>query len=346
MGKPTLSDVARRANVSPATASLVLSNKGKISDEVKSKVRTAAAELGYSRPSSGATGRAGTVAVLFHFDHELSQTWNILRQITLELERRMSDQEYLTILIPITFDMEDREIMDKIQASRARAVFSIHFGSESLFEALEDSGIPVVVIINSHYQSRFHTVCADNFHGSYEATSLLLELGHRRILYADFDIRELPETLSDRYFGFYKALDEHGQSFSEDQRLHLNVDDLNDIRTKLAAALSRDARPTAIFFVDDYLAARSYGVIEDLGLSIPRDLSIIASGEVLDYDQPYIPRISAMLTSPELLARFSAQMMVDRLGHKPRESYVLKIKQQLVDRGSCSAVPAVAPRMS
>ena len=341
MPKPTLTDIAKKAGVSPATVSLVLANKGKISDEVRDKVKTAADELRYTRTSTSSASKAGTIAVLFHFDHQLSQTWNILRQITLGLEERLSASNYLTVLIPITFDMSDREIYQKIVDSRANAVFSMHFGREKLFASLEEADIPVVVVINSHYQTKFYTVCADNFQGSYEAASHLLKLGHRNIVYADFDIHELPETLSDRFFGFYKALDEHGRTLSEAHRLHLNVDDLDDIRTKLAGALSTSDRPTAIFFVDDYLAARSVGVLNEMGLRVPDDMSIIASGEILDYNQPYIPRITAMLTSPELLAKFSAQMMLDRLKHKPRESYVLKIKQQLMERGSCRAIDEV-----
>ena len=343
MAKPTLTDIAKKAGVSPATVSLVLANKGKISDEVRDKVKSAADELRYTRTSASSATKAGTIAVLFHFDHQLSQTWNVLRQITLGLEKILSEGNYLTVLIPITFDMSDREIYQKIVDSRAIGVFSLHFGREKLFSSLEEADIPVVVIINSHYQSKFYTVCADNFQGSYEAASHLLKLGHRNIVYADFDIHELPETLSDRFFGFYKAIGEYGISLDEAHRLHLNVDDLDDIRVKLKKAFDAADRPTAVFFVDDYLAARSVGILQEMGLRVPQDVSIIASGEILDYNQPYIPRISAMLTSPELLAKFSAQMMLDRLKHKPRESYVLKIKQQLIERGSCTAVGDAVP---
>jgi LacI family transcriptional regulator len=234
--------------------------------------------------------------------------------------------------------MTDSEIFQKVLNSRAKAVFSMHFGREKLFTQLEEAKIPVVIIINSHFQSHFYTVCADNFQGSYEAASHLLNLGHERIIYADFDIYQLPETLSDRFFGFYKALNEHGVSLSEEHKLHLDINNVQDIRRKLKEAFGTARKPTAIFFVDDYLAAHSIGILREMGLRCPEEISIIASGEVLDYNEPYIPRISGMLTSPELLGRFSAEMMLDRLKHKPRESYVLKIKQQLMDRGSCRRI--------
>ncbi|MGH0051780.1 MAG: LacI family DNA-binding transcriptional regulator [Sphaerochaetaceae bacterium] len=338
MPKPTLKDIADRAGVSSSTASLVLSNKGKISEEVKQKVVAIADELGYPRRAQSPTVSSGNIAVLFHFDSKLAHTWHVLRQVTLQLEQTLASNNYVLVLIPITYEMEDEQIFQRVMALKATAVFSMHFGREALFSRLEEAAIPVVVIINSHFQSHFYTVCADNFQGSYEAASHLVRLGHKQIIYADFNIHELPETLIDRFFGFSKALNEHNIPFSEDQKIRLDVYDPVDIKEKLEALLSSKKRPTAIFFVDDYLAARCYPILQELGYRIPEDLSIIASGEVLDYNEPFIPRITGMLTNSALLGKFSAEMMVDRLKLKPRESYVLKIKQQLMERGSCKAI--------
>ncbi len=338
MPKTTLKDIADKAGVSSSTASLVLSNKGKISEEVKQKVIAIADELGYPRRTQVSTASQGNIAVLFHFDSKLAHTWHVLRQVTLQLEQTLASSNYVLILIPITYEMTDDQIFQRVMALKATAVFSMHFGREVLFSRLEDASIPVVVIINSHFQSQFYTVCADNFQGSYEAASHLVKLGHKRIIYADFNIHELPETLIDRFFGFSKALNEHNIPFTEDQKVRLDVYDPVDIKEKLGKLLTSKNKPTAIFFVDDYLAARCYPVLQELGFRVPEDLSIIASGEVLDYNEPFIPRITGMLTNSSLLGKFSAEMMIDRLEHKPRESYVLKIKQQLVERGSCKSI--------
>ncbi|HEY9592846.1 MAG TPA: LacI family DNA-binding transcriptional regulator [Spirochaetia bacterium] len=338
MARPTLQDIAKEAGVSSSTVSLVLSQKGKISKEVREKVKAAAENLGYFRGPATYSSRVSSVAVLFHFDQKLAHTWTMLRQVTLKLRECLAKSNVLTILLPISYDMSDEEIFRQVIDSRAVAVFSMHFGREKLFSRLEEASIPVVVIINSLFQAKFHTVCADNFEGSYEATSHLLKLGHKRIVYADFDIYQLPATLSDRFLGFYKAINEHGVELPPERKLHLDVEDLGDIRSKLEAVFSGNDKPTAIFFVDDYLAARSIGALRGMGLSYPDDVSIIAAGGVLDYNEPYIPRITTMNTSPELLGKFSAEMMLNRLEGKPEESYVLKIKQQLIDRGSCRAL--------
>jgi LacI family transcriptional regulator len=337
MVKPTLQDIARLAGVSLSTASLVLSRKGKISGEVQDKVRAVAKELGYKRYPPIPAEKASKIVVLFHFDHNLAHTWNMLRQVTVELQAYLEKNNYLTLLIPITYDMQDDEIFNKVIASGAVAVFSMHFGREILFARFEEASIPVVVIINSQFQSIFHTVCADNFQGSYEAASHLIKLGHRNIIYAEFDIYQLPMTLSDRYLGFYKSIQEYGIPFSEQNKLHLDIGNIEDMRNQFRTVFQdrKENRPTAIFFIDDYLAANCIGVIAELDLSWPEDISIIAAGEVMDYNECFIPSITTMRTNPQLLGKFSAEMIFNILESTQESNHVLKIKQQLVDRGSC-----------
>lgn len=335
--KPTLSDIAKKAGVSLSTVSLVLSRKGKISDGVCGRVRAAARELGYRKSAVRRGEKSKCAAVLFHFDGNLAHTWNYLRQVTLKLQERLAEGNFLTLLIPITYAMDDDEIHRRVMQSGASAVFSMHFGREDLFSRFEDGGMPVVVVINSQFQTRFHTVCADNFQGSYEAATHLIRLGHENIAYAEFDIYQLPSTLGDRYHGFYKALRENKLDLPRHNRLTLDIRDGGDIMRKLGKMFDRKDRPTALFYVDDYLAAHCAGALTELGLSVPGDVSVIAAGEVLDYREPYIPAVTTMRTSPELLGKFGAEMLFTILDRPEEDNYVLKIKQQLEDRGSCGA---------
>jgi LacI family transcriptional regulator len=335
--KPTLQDIARLSGVSLSTVSLVLSHKGKISATVRERVRVAAKELGYKKYPPIPAEKADKIVILFHFDHNLAHTWNMLRQVTVELQAYLEKNNYLTLLIPITYDMQDDAIFNKVIASGAKAVFSMHFGRESLFTCLEDASIPVAVIINSQFQSKFHTICADNFQGSYEAASHLINLGHRNIIYAEFDIYQLPMTLSDRFLGFYKAVQEFGLTFPEENRLHLDIKDSVGIKNSFRILLTKPKaeRPTAVFFIDDYLAAHCTGILRDLGFTYPADISIIAAGEVLDYNEPFVSPITTMRTNPALLGKFSAEMIFNILESAQESNHVLKIKQQMIERGSC-----------
>ncbi len=333
--KPTLAAIANKAGVSLSTASLVLANKGKISPAVQEKVRAAAREIGYDRHRGRKSGETKTCAVLFHFDHNLAHTWNRLRRTTLALQEHLDKQGFLTVIIPISYEMSDNEIFRRVRQSGAEAVFSLHFGRKDLFARFQNDGIQVVVVINSHFQSEFHTVCADNFQGSYEAARHLINYGHSNIIYAEFEIYQLPSTISDRRLGFYKAMQESGLEHPRENTLHLEIWNFDDIRKKFAAVFKKKRKPTAIFFVDDYLAVHCTGILAELGYAFPRDLSIIATGEVLDFEEPFIPKITTMSTDAELLGKYSAEMLFSILESSQESNRVLKIKQQLEDRGSC-----------
>jgi DNA-binding LacI/PurR family transcriptional regulator len=139
----------------------------------------------------------------------------------------------------------------------------------------------------------------------------------------------------DRFIGFRKAMDEFGIPFTPEQRLTSRLGDHTGLFTGLRALFSGREKPTALFIHDDYFAARVVAELSGMGLRVPSDVSIIAPGDVLDYGEPFVPRITTMRINTSLMGQISADLILNRLTHNPEDIHVLKVKQQLVDRGSC-----------
>ena len=175
----------------------------------------------------------------------------------------------------------------------------------------------------------------DNFQGAYEGTTFLLELGHQNILYMDFLRENLPLLSSDRFTGFKKAFDEKEIVFPDANKVFYNPVNHNKCKDDLEVLFESSNPPTAIFCLDDDVAGRAISVLNEIGLEVPKDVSIIAPGDVLDFSIPYIPKITTMRIDTTYLGRITAQMVVNCLTHKPDSIHVLKVKQQLVRRGSC-----------
>ena len=93
--------------------------------------------------------------------------------------------------------------------------------------------------------------------------------------------------------------------------------------------------PTAIFAHDDYLGAKIVVVLQSMHMKVPNDLSLIAPGDTLDYNQEYIPRITTMQIDTALIGKIAGNLMLDILNTDTQSIQSLKIKQQLVERGSC-----------
>jgi len=76
--------------------------------------------------------------------------------------------------------------------------------------------------------------------------------------------------------------------------------------------------------------------LKEMGLEVPRDVSLVAPGDVLDYSLPFTPQITTMRINTSLLGRIAADLMLDRLHADHEELHVLKVKEQLVRRESCA----------
>jgi LacI family transcriptional regulator len=332
-----LHDVASKAGVSLATASLALSGKGRISAAVRVRVQEAAADLGYRGKQDGqgrAAARGTRVAILHAEDREYE--WNFVRPTLLELERAMHQKELSPVLVPFSARSSTEHVLQLITAAGASAVFAVQFANEKVLSALEAGGIRVVVINNSQFQDRFHSVCVDDFQGAYEGTMSLLALGHTSVAFVEYERPDSPAVVADRFIGFRKALEERRLAFPPEQRITIPFLDRKKLSRKLGALFSRPGRPTAIFAHDDYLGLYVIAALKEMGLEVPRDLSLVAPGDVLDYSLPFMPQITTMRINTSLLGRIAADLMLDRLHTDHEELHVLKVKEQLVRRESCA----------
>jgi LacI family transcriptional regulator len=335
--KPKLDDVAKRAGVSFATASMGMSGNGRISAQTRGKVLEAALALGYHRkPNKLGHGPAKMreIAVLFDVDPEWSMVLYLVRPVIQELERTLRLAGYNTVLVPISRSESTAGLLEKIRGSGAIGVLSLHFASNELILLLESAGIPVVVVMNSSFQDRFSTVCVDDYQGAYEGATCLIRAGHLRLGYVDCTRDDLPVCAVDRFFGFKKAIEEYHLEFDQTMRRRLVLDDDVADRDALGDLLGSHPDITALFALDDDLAVRISTLLVKLGRAVPRDISMIAPGDMLDYSLCYVPPMTTMRIDTTYMGRISAQMMINRLTSEPRGLQVLKVKQQLMRRGT------------
>ncbi|MGA2377719.1 MAG: LacI family DNA-binding transcriptional regulator [Spirochaetia bacterium] len=330
-----LKDIAKKAKVSVATASLALSGKGRISDEVRSRVRDTAQLLGYRarRTTHAPAAAPDTLGILHAEDRQYE--WNFIRPTILELERLMRQRGHLPVLIPASTRADSEKVVRHVVDSGVGAVFALQMSDGAVFAELRARGIQLVVINNSGFQARFHSVCVDDFQGAYEGTLSLLALGHRSLVFVEYARPESPNVVADRFIGFRKALEEHRIGFPPERRITVPFMDGKKLEKRLAALFTRSERPTAVFAHDDYLGLYVIDALGRMGLSVPRDVSLVAPGDVLDYSLPLMPQITTMRIDTTLLGKIAANLMFDRMRNTDSDVHVLKVKEQLVRRASC-----------
>jgi LacI family transcriptional regulator len=336
--KPTLAHVAERAGVSVATASLALSNKGRISPEVRDRINRTADELGYERRPRRPRA-SGITAVLGIIDQEWAYAWRMQLAILRQMTQRLEQEGRSICVIPVSIADDTDAVLERVRSAQADAVFSIHYANPELFSSLESASIPVVIIMNGEYQTELNSVCADDFRGAYDAGAVLVEAGHRRIAYVSAELPMLAGLRVDRLMGLEKCLDENGIEFTDELQPVVSVHHQDEVDGALRTLMALREPPSALYVMDDYLGVAVLESARRLGLSVPGDLSVICAGDVLDYSEPYVPRISTMSIPFDAMGDAAVSLMARRLSEAGRGfgREVLKVNQVYVDRGSVAA---------
>lgn len=339
--KPTLADVAARAGVSVATASQALRGKGRISGDVRRSVAAAARSVGYEQPRR----TTGITAVLTMMGREWAYTWGMNQRIIDSFSTVLRTAGREPVLVPVREDEDPPALVTRLRKLRADSVVAVHYGNIDALGRLEAHGLPVVVIMNGNLQHQLTSVCVDDYRGGYDAGRVLLDAGHRVIAYVSSDLPVVSAVRTDRLVGLRRALEEASLSLHSDHQpivpIHDQVRTGEEVRRLTATPSSSGApAPTAIFVMDDYLGARVFQALRNLGVDVPREISLLCAGDVLDYRESFVPAISTMSIQFESMGRAAAEILLAAPpdGWRSAEHEVLKVRMHYVDRGTVASL--------
>jgi LacI family transcriptional regulator len=334
--QPTLSDVAAAAGVSVPTVSQALGGKGRISREARERIQQIASDLGYSRPIRG---RDPFSVMLTLTDKRWSYTWGMNQRLIHAIERRSMVEGREVVILPI-FEADDPvTIADRVARLNADSVFSIHYANEEIISLFERARLPLVLVMNNNFQERATSVCVDDYRGAYEAGVLLAEARHKRFAYLSMRLSNLDRVRTDRLVGFRAALEERGFELPEAVQPICDAAKPESVDNAVDALLATNPRPTAWYIMDDYLGVRVRHALERRSVKVPQEVSLIASGDVLDFREPYLPELSTVAIEFDSMGQVAAELMLRSLDASDDRSHeVLKVRQHYVDRGTVAPV--------
>ena len=239
------------------------------------------------------------------------------------------------LLIPYNHRITEAENIRCITKANIRGLVSFSFYSEAFFSRLTEKGIPVVIFNNPQAHNRFINVALDDFQSSYDAVKYLIDLGHRRILFAYTERHNIPDLSNNRFYAYRKALEESRISFDENLVAHIDVDSLDDNINVIKSVMKMSDRPTAALCLDDDLAAGLFFGLKELGYSVPEDMSLIAHGDLLDYSRFQTPRINTLRMDPLTSSKLAIELLIELLKNSGMMTQTIRVQEQLRDRGSC-----------
>lgn len=276
----TLQQVALRAGCSLATASRALNRNGAVSDAMVRKVRRAAAELGY-RPNASPGTRPGSrpvVGVLIP-----SITNPVFASSLSSIQNRMLVAGHGVLIAQSNYDPA-READAVASLLNDRPTGLILTVCDPVTSPALQAALPPTVLMNNMPTALFPAaVTVDNRKAGRELTQLLIELGHRRILFVSGAFAA-SDRARFRYEGYCDAM--QGAGIASLEALQIPFVTGYD-QLELGVALEGSSAPTAIIASNDLLAFGVIGALRREGLAVPRDMSVagfdgIAIGRLID----------------------------------------------------------------
>ena len=316
----SMKDIAEKCSVSVATVSKALNNHSDIGEETKKHIRETAERLGYYPNSSARalkTKRSLNIGVLFVDEGRSGLTHDYFAKVLDSFKRVSEVSGY-----DITFINATSQKMSYLEHSRYRGVDGVviacvDFDDRDVID-LVNSELPVVTI--DHVFDNRISVVSDNISGMRTLIEYVNSLGHERIAYIYGDDTAVTRN---RVASYYNTL----------KQLGIEVDDSYTIASayrnpKLAAKYTKQLlalkkRPTCILYPDDYSAIGGLNAIDEAGLTVPDDISVVG------YDGLYVsqiihPKLTTYEQNCEEIGRVAAKSLI-RLIRDQKSTLIEKI---------------------
>lgn len=339
--KITQKDIAMAADVSIATVSMALADSPKLPDATKKLILDIAKKMDYhilQKNKLRYQKVEHNIGLIVDISSANSHIWNFLRVMIESLSREVQFRDSTFILLPVSSLHSKDDVIKMAMRAGVSGIVSFIYSDESVLIELEAQGIPVVLTFNELRPDGFFYVGHDDFQGGYEATVYLLKMGHKKVAYVYTERNNLPFLQSNRFVGFKKAMNEWNLEIARDHIIHYDQAKVDSFAAKLTGLLKGENPPTAFLCLDDSIAAVLYSILVSAGYSVPKDISIIAHGDSLDYDNPVNPKITTMCTDLELSSSICCNILFNRF-ENPQKSYSsIKTREILIERGSCAKV--------
>ncbi|MFI7407722.1 LacI family DNA-binding transcriptional regulator [Streptomyces sp. NPDC049627] len=327
MRPPTIRDVADRAGVSKSLVSLVLRGSDQVRPEKREAVLRAVRELGY-RPNAAARSlseqRTRTVGVLLN---DLRNPWFV--DMLDGLNSLLHDNGLHMLLA-------DARLNRRAGQDPTGPLLDLRVDGLVVVGTLPDPAaleavaarMPVVVAgAREPVPEGVDVVAGDDERGARLVAEHLIGLGHRRIAHiagygAVGELRRRSFEATMREQGLADEAVVEPSDMTEEGGYRATV-----------RLLNRPERPTAVFAVNDIAAIGALSAAEELGLRVPRDLSVVG------YDNTSIARLRHVWlttvdnTSHEV-GRRAARCLLDRFTGSGGASRVQLATPALEIRGS------------
>lgn len=332
----TIKDVAVRADVSHQTVSRVINNKEHVNPHTRSRVEKVIKELGY-RPSAIARSMVkGHTFTLGCISPNLTDYIFANMIESAQAEARRQGFFILTGSAPTIDDV--RPLLDEMLNRRVDGLLVLNPRDDERYHyllPLVQEGLPIVYLKNSPIDEAVSSVVCDDNNGGYQAVNYLVKLGHTSI--ATILGLENEECTLDRLAGYRQALQEAG--ITPDKKLIAVGDWTARSGEQAVRQLLKTKRTfSAIFAQNDRMAVGAIRALQEAGLRVPQNISVIGYDNIplVSYFTPPLTTIQQPMSE---FGRHGARLLIRAVQIPQSKPKQMRLNARLIERSSCAPPP-------
>ena len=331
----TMRDVAALAGVSAKTVSRVMNNDRYVSDDVRTRVLRAVADLNYVPNALARTFRSGRDAAIGLAVPDIGDPF--FASVARAIEKTARQRSVAVFVTSLGGAAEDEQAA--VEALLSRQIVGLVIAPVAADQTYLQpwlSRLAVMFIDRPPVGLKAESVVEDDFGGAKRATSHLIGHGHRRIAMAA-DSLQIPTTAR-RLGGYRSALAEAGLPYDDDLVVVLGSDDGVATEQTLVASLGQADPPTAVLSSNARSSIEIVPILHRLGRS---DVALVSFGDFPMADT-LAPAVTVVDQDPLRLGGVAATRLferVDRPDLRHRRQVVLPVELVVRESCGCARVP-------
>ena len=330
-------DIAKISGVGVSTVSRVLNNHPDVKESTREKVLAVIKESNYVPNNSARIlkqNNTKNIGVLVKgvFNPFFSELINVMGS-------KINDNKYTMILQQNDYGLEQEieNVISFVKEKRLQGIICLGGNFIGLNDdSFKNINVPIVLTsvntVSPITSEKYSTVGISNLDAAYEATSYLIQKGHKNIALMIGEKNDFCISWW-RYKGYVKALEENDISFNHENLIIGDYDSTVSYNvTKELLKKRKDI--TAIFAISDFMAIGAAKAVTDSGLMVGKDISIIGF-DGMDVSCYYNPGITTIKQPKKEMAEKSVELLFDLLKGKCENKRIL-LNTELIERESCA----------
>ncbi|MCF7927108.1 MAG: LacI family transcriptional regulator [Candidatus Izimaplasma sp.] len=332
--KKTIYDIAEELEVAPSTVSKALNDAPGISKKMRERIKKYADKVRYFPNANAAklkTKKSFSIGIVYSENLGIGLEHNFFSSILQKFKEYVESNGYEITFVISNLGNRKLSYYEFCQQKNIKGVFIVTSVPDNPYlKELIDSDVACVT--TDIYFDNLYTVISDNINAGQKAVKFFYEKGFRHIAHIAGHHYSL--AARERQEGFRKQMNEYNLPIRENEVIQANTYSFEDGYKSGELFLKQPNYSKAVFVVSDQVAMGFIKALQDNGVKVPEDVSVIGVDD-LPFSKHYCPALTTIQQDTTKIGLTAAKKLIDMMKYKEaNKKGITKIPVKIIERDS------------